>query len=123
MENLTQRVAAYYESCLAVNGSWCNFTNELGVLNTLGVLEDINYGFVVELLQDDEDFEDEDYDEMLLAVGEFLSDRKVPTKYIQSNDLVEVMNETGFDAEWVAELATDAGVSVTEVKDFLDENN
>lgn len=125
MENtqtLAQRVAVYYSKCLDVNGSWCNFTNELGVLNTLDVLEDVNYGFVVELLQDQEDFEDEDYDELLLAVGEFLSDRTVPAKYIESNDLVDVMNETGFDAEWVAELARNAGVSEVEIEYFLSED-
>jgi hypothetical protein len=112
-------VAAHYEDCLGCNGSWCNFTNELGVLNLFGVLEDCNYEFVAELMMDGEEFEDEDFDEMVEAIGEFLADRKVPAKWVYAGDLERAQFETGFDPEWVAGLARDAGVPEEEVAEYL----
>jgi hypothetical protein len=116
---LAQRVADHYEDCLGCNGSWCNFTNELGVLNLFGVLEDCNYEFVAELMMDGEEFEDEDFDEMVEAIGEFLADRKVPAAYVYAGDLERAQFETGFDPEWVASLARDAGVPEEEVAEYL----
>jgi hypothetical protein len=125
MENeptLAQRVAAHYTRCLEVNSSWCNFTNELGVLNLFGVLEDCNYEFVAELMiENTEEFEDEDFDEMVEAIGEFLADRTVPAEYVYAGDLEEVQNETGFDPEDIARLAIKAGVPDEEIAGYLEE--
>ena len=118
---LAQRVADHYSRCLDVNGSWCNFTNELGVLNLFGVLEDCNYEFVAELMMDGEEFEDEDFDEMVEAIGEFLADRKVPAAYVYAGDLEQAQFETGFDPEQIAELARDAGVPEEEILSYLEE--
>ena len=120
-QTLAQRVADHYSRCLDVNGSWCNFTNELGVLNLFGVLEDCNYEFVAELMMDGEEFEDEDFDEMVEAIGLFLGDRKVPAAYVYASDLEKAQNETGFDPEWVAGLARDAGVPDEEIALYLEE--
>jgi hypothetical protein len=117
---LAQRVADHYSRCLDVNGSWCNFTNELGVLNLLGCLEDCNYEFVAELMiENTEEFEDENFDEMVEAIGEFLADRKVPAAYVYAGDLERAQFETGFDPEWVAGLARGAGVPEEEVAEYL----
>ena len=117
---MAQRVADHYSRCLDVNGSWCNFTNELGVLNLLGCLEDCNYEFVAELMiENTEEFEDENFDEMVEAIGEFLADRKVPAAYVYAGDLERAQFETGFDPEWVASLARDAGVPEEEVAEYL----
>lgn len=118
--DLAQRVADHYNACLEVNSSWRNFTNLLGTLNTLNVLDEENYEFVVELLQDSEKFEGESFEDLLLAVGEYLSDVRVAPELIYSNDLVEVMEETGFSPEEVANLAMNAGVSNGEINDFLE---
>jgi hypothetical protein len=118
---LAQRVADHYSRCLDVNGSWCNFTNELGVLNLFGVLEDCNYEFVAELMMDGEEFEDEDFDEMVEAIGEFLADRQVPAAYVYAGDLERAQFETGFDPEQIAELARDAGVPEEEILSYLEE--
>jgi len=116
---LTQRVADHYEDCLGCNGAWCNFTNELGVLNLFGVLEDCNYEFVAELMMDGEEFEDEDFDEMVEAIGEYLADKKVPADCVFAGDLERAQEETGFDPEQIAELARDAGVPEEEVAEYL----
>jgi len=116
---LAQRVADHYEDCLGCNGSWCNFTSELGVLNLFDVLDPENYWFVAELMMDGEEFEDEDFDEMVEAIGEFLADRKVPAKWVYAGDLERAQFETGFDPEWVASLARDAGVPKEEVAEYL----
>ena len=119
---LAQRVAAHYEECLGCNGSWCNFTNELGVLNLFGVLDPENYWFVADLMiENTEEFEDEDFDEMVEAIGEFLADRKVPAEYVCAGDLEEAQNETGFDPEDIARLAIDAGVPDEEIAWYLEE--
>jgi hypothetical protein len=120
-KTLAQRVAAHYEDCLGCNGSWCNFTNELGVLNLFGVLEDCNYEFVAELMMEGEEFEDEDFDEMVEAIGLFLADRKVPAEYVYAGDLEKAQWETGFDPETVAEMARDAGVPEEEIASYLEE--
>ena len=117
---LAQRVANHYTRCLEVNSSWCNFTNELGVLNLFGILEDCNYEFVAELMiENTEEFEDEDFDEMVEAVGEFLADRKVPAEYVYAGDLTLAQNETGFDPEDLAGYARDAGVDEEEIAVYL----
>jgi len=118
---LAQRVADHYEDCLGCNGSWCNFTNELAVLNLFGVLEDCNYEFVAELMMDGEEFEDEDFDEMVEAIGEFLADRKVPAEYVYAGDLERAQIETGFDFKEVALLAIKAGVPEQEILAYLEE--
>ena len=113
-------MAAHYTRCLDVNASWCNFTNELGVLNLFGVLEDCNYEFVAELMiENTEEFEDEDFDEMIEAIGLFLADKKVPAACVYASDLERAQFETGFDPEWVANLARDAGVPEEEVAEYL----
>lgn len=119
-QTLAQRVADHYNQCLEVNSSWRDFTNLLGTLNTLNVLEEDNYEFVVELFQDNEEFADETFEDLLLAVGDYLSEVRVAPELIYSNDLVEVMEETGFSPEEVATLATDAGVPSGEINDFLE---
>ena len=116
---LAQRVAAHYTRCLEVNSSWCNFTNELGVLNLFDVLDPLNYWFVAELMMDGEEFEDEDFDEMVEAIGEFLADRVVPAEYVYAGDLTLAQNETGFDPEDIASYARDAGVNEEEVVVYL----
>ena len=116
---LAQRVADHYEDCLGCNGSWCNFTNELGVLNLFDELDPMNYWFVAELMMDGEEFEDEDFDEMVEAIGEFLADRKVPAEYVYAGDLTLAQNETGFDPEEIARLAIKAGVPEEEVAEYL----
>jgi len=118
---LAQRVADHYEECLGCNGSWCNFTNELAILNLFDVLDPENYWFVAELMMDGEAFEDEDFDEMVEAIGEFLADRTVPAEYVCAGDLEEVQNETGFDPEDVARLAIKAGVPDEEIAAYLEE--
>lgn len=117
---LAQRVADHYDDCLGCNGAWCNFTNELGVLNLLGCLEDCNYEFVAELMiENTEEFEDEDFDEMVEAIGEYLADKKVPADCVFAGDLERAQFETGFDPEEVAGLARDAGVPEEEVAEYL----
>jgi hypothetical protein len=119
---LAQRVAAHYTRCLEVNSSWCNFTNELGVLNLFGVLEDCNYEFVAELMiENTEEFEDEDFDEMVEAIGKFLADRKVPAEYVYAGDLERAQWGTGFDPEDIARFAIDAGVPEEEILSYLEE--
>ena len=118
---LAQRVAAHYTRCLEVNSSWCNFTNELGVLNLFDVLDPMNYWFVAELMMDGEEFEDEDFDEMVEAIGEFLVDRVVPAEYVYAGDLEEAQNETGFDPEDIADYARKAGVDEEEIATYLED--
>ena len=119
---LAQRVAAHYTRCLDVNSSWCNFTNDLGVLNLFGVLDPENYWFVADLMiENTEEFEDEDFDEMVEAVGEFLADRKVPAEYVYAGDLEKAQNETGFDPEDIAGYARDAGVDEEEIAAYLED--
>jgi hypothetical protein len=50
-----------------------------------------------------------------------LADRKVPAEYVYAGDLEKAQNETGFDPEWVAGLARDAGVPEEEVASYLEE--
>ena len=71
---LTQDVAEHWQKCLEVNSSWRQFTHELAVLNTIDMLciEDVE--FVAELLQDNELFEDEDFDELQFACFEFVTE-------------------------------------------------
>ena len=116
---LAQRVADHYEDCLGCNGSWCNFTSELGVLNLFDVLDPENYWFVAELMMDGEEFEDEDFDEMVEAIGEFLADRKVPAAYVYAGDLERVPWETGFDPEDIARFAVKAGVPEKEILAYI----
>ena len=117
---LAQRVAAHYTRCLEVNSSWCNFTNELGVLNLFDVLDPMNYWFVADLMiENTEEFENEDFDEMVEAIGEFLVDRVVPAEYVYAGDLEKAQNETGFDPEDIASYARDAGVNEEEVVVYL----
>ena len=118
---LTQRVAAHYTSCLEVNSSWREFTNGLGVLNLFDVLDECNYEFVAELMMGDEDFENEDFNEMVEAIGEFLADRTVPAEFVDCSDLVDAQNATGFDFKDVARLAIDAGVPDEEIALYLEE--
>jgi len=90
------------------------------VLNLLGCLEYCNYEFVaVLMIENGQEFEDEDFDEMVEAIGEYLADKKVPADCVFAGDLERAQEETGFDPEWVAGLARDAGVPEEEVAEYL----
>ena len=120
-QTLAQRVATKYDRCRDVNGSWREFTNELGTLNLFGILEEGNYEFVAELMMDDEEFENEDFDAMLEAIGEYLAPLMTVPEWINQNDLEELQRETGITAEEVAELALAVGVREEEVAAYLAE--
>ena len=121
MKSLTQRVAEYYDACRDANSSWREFTNDLGCLNLLGLLEEANYEFVVELLQDTEEFENEDGDDLLAAVGQYLEPLKMVSEWVTAANLADVLQETGIDANEVASAAREAGVREEEVAAFLSE--
>ena len=121
MKSLTQRVAEYYDACRDANSSWREFTNDLGCLNLLGLLEEANYEFVVELLQDTEEFENEDGDGLLAAVGQYLEPLKMVSEWVTAANLADVLQETGIDANEVASAAREAGVREEEVAAFLSE--
>ena len=121
MKSLTQRVAEYYDACRDANSSWREFTNDLSCLNLLGFLEETNYEFVVELLQDTEEFENEDGDDLLAAVGQYLEPLKTVPEWVTAANLTGVLEETGLDASEVASSAREAGVSEAEVAAFLSE--
>ena len=116
---LTQDVAEHWQKCLEVNSSWREFTHELAVLNTLDMLciEDVE--FVAELLQDNELFEDEDFNELQFACFEFASEREVEVDQIDAHDLWTVV-ESGATMTEVAEAATECGVSVNVINDFAE---
>ena len=119
---LAQRVANHYEDCLGCNGSWCNFTNELAMLNLLDQLEVEHYEFVAELMiENTEEFEDEDFDDMCDAIGLFLANKKVPAEFVCDNDLHQVQRDTNLHPEDVARLAIDAGVPDEEIAWYLEE--
>ena len=121
MKSLTKRVAEYYDACRDANSSWREFTNDLGCLNLLGLLEEANYEFVVELLQDTEEFENEDGDDLLAAVGQYLEPLKMVSEWVTAANLADVLQETGIDANEVASAAREAGVREEEVAAFLSE--
>ena len=121
MKSLTQRVAEYYDACRDANSSWRELTNDLSCLNLLGFLEETNYEFVVELLQDTEEFENEDGDDLLAAVGKYLEPLKTVPEWVTAANLTGVLEETGLDASEVASSAREAGVREEEVVAFLSE--
>lgn len=115
---LNQRVAAHYDSCLDVNSSWVNFTNELACLNTLGFLQKEHYVFVVDLLMEFF-FEDETYDDLMEAVGDYLKSVKVADpSLIYSHNLERIRQRTGANPVVVAMAARDAGVTLSEIVEF-----
>jgi len=121
MKSLTQRVSEHYDACCEVNSSWREFTNELSCINLLGFLDETNYEFVVDLLQDTEEFENEDGDDLLAAVGQYLEPLKTVPEWVTAVDLTSVLEETGLDADEVASSAREVGVSEAEVVAFLSE--
>lgn len=115
---LAQRVAEHYDDCRGVNTSWVEFTNELGTLNLLGYLEDVNWEFVVDLLLDTEEFEDENAEELSAAVGEYLKPIKTMPNWVTAHDLSLAQAETGIEVAEIADSARAAGVPEAEVADF-----
>ena len=120
-KTLTERVSEHWHKCLDVNSSWVDFTNEIGILNTLydGAGTD-DAEWLVELFQENEEFEEEDTLELLWAIQDVAKDFKVSGANITSYDLENVVN-LGFDAADVAEQARAAGVSEEEINEFEDE--
>ena len=120
-KNLTERVKEHWDACLDVNGSWCDFTNEISILNTLydgAGTNDVEW--LVELFQQSEKFEEEDTLELLCAIQDVASTMKVNPALISSYDLENAVN-LGFDAADVAEQARAVGVSEEEINEFEDE--
>ena len=120
-KTLTERVSEHWHKCLDVNSSWVDFTNEIGILNTLydGAGTD-DAEWLVELFQENEEFEEEDALELLWAIQDVAKDFKVSGANITSYDLENVVN-LGFDAADVAEQARAAGVREEEINEFEDE--
>jgi len=112
-------VKEHWEKCLEVNSSWRQFTHEIGVLNALDMLSIEDVEFVAELLQDNELFEDEDFDDLVDACYDFAQDRVVDVALIDAHDLWTVV-ESGATMTEVAEAATEAGVSVSVINDFAE---
>jgi hypothetical protein len=119
MGNLQGRVANYYELCLSVNSSWCNFTNELVLLATFDLLEQDNYAFVVDLIA--EEFEGEDIEEIDDAVSSFLSTRRISLDHISAGLMGQAFRETGYLPDDFADAAVRAGVSRAVIEEFLQE--
>jgi sugar phosphate isomerase/epimerase len=116
---LTQDVAEHWQKCLEVNSSWRQFSHELAVLNTLDMLTIEDCEFVADLLLDTDEFEDEDFAELLFACFEFASEREVDVDLISAHDLWTVV-ESGATVIEVAEAATEAGVSISVINDFAE---
>ena len=122
LPSLTDRVAAYWESCLEVNSSWRQFTNEFGVMNTLfGVCElDVHtVGFVASYLTGYEEFEGETFEDLAKACLDFASTRFVEPEYIDSGDLANLY-DSGYDQETIIESAESAGVSPLALAEFAE---
>jgi hypothetical protein len=117
---LTQDVARYWNQCLKVNSSWREFTRELAILNSLDCLHIEDVEFVAELLESNELFEDEDFNELAFACFEFVTELdEVPVDEIDATDLYKLV-ESGFTEEEVVEKVTEYGVAASVVSDFAE---
>jgi hypothetical protein len=117
---LNERVEAHWNNCLAVNSSWVEFTNEIGLLNLLYDAGADDLEWLAELFADTEQFEEEDSLELLWAIQEVARDFTANPLYVTSYQL-EWLVGSGFDAADVAEVAREAGVRAEEVDEFEDE--
>lgn len=115
---LDQRVAIHYDECLTCNSSWRNFTNELAVLNTIGLLEEDNYEFLVDRFQEEEEFANDDRADLRTSIGNYLEGKKVPLEILDSNLLWQAYAEAGYEVSDFCEAALLAGVSEQELQDF-----
>ena len=116
MTDLTATVKAHWDACLDVNDAWCDFTNKIGVENTLFDMND-DLDWLVDLFEDDDRYEGVDREDLAEAVEEVAATRKVPADLITSTDLQELVND-GYGEEDVAEAAREAGVDEAEVAEF-----
>lgn len=119
MSNLADRVEAHYVQCLGVNASWREFTSQLALLSTFGILNDDDFEFVVELFLEEDDFEDEDPEELTEAIGLFLEGRKIPVASIDAAMLGQTYSEYGYSVDQFAEFARDAGVPEEVIESFV----
>jgi hypothetical protein len=119
MGDLEERINIFYDNCLDVNASWRNFTNQLALLNTFGILEDEDFAFIVNIIHESEEFEDERAEMLSKAVGSHLATKRIPIDLIDSCLMCETLEETGYDSEQFAEFAAEAGVPRGVIDEFL----
>jgi hypothetical protein len=116
---LTHDVAQHWENCLEVNSSWRQFSRELAILNTFDVLHIEDCEFVAELLENTGQFENVDFNELVLACFDFAAERVVEVEDIDSADLT-YLSESGFTPTEVIELALEGDVAPSVISDFAE---
>ena len=114
---LADRIRDHWNRILDVNSSWCDLTNEVGIINTLFDEGWCDVDHIVDLFADDEVYENVDYETLKETVQEVAKDFTVAPDLILSNDLERCV-ELGYDADQVAETAREVGVSEDEVVEF-----
>lgn len=115
---LDRRVAIHYDEALTCNSSWRNFTNELAVLNTIGLLEEDNYEFLVYRFREEEAFANDDPADLRTSIRNYLEGKKVPLEILDANLLWQAYSEAGYEVSDFYEAALLAGVSEEELQAF-----
>ena len=118
---LEAAVREHWDSCLDVNSSWREFTNEIGVLNLLFDGEGADdLDWLVSLFAEADQFEEVDFGDLYAAVEAVALTYVADPDLVMSYDLERLVN-VGYLAEFVAEVAREAGVRDEEVDEFEEE--
>ena len=117
---LEAAVREHWENVCEVNASWRELTNEIGVLNLLFDEGADDLDWLASMFAEADQFEEVDFGDLYDAVEAVALTIVADPDLVASYDLERLVN-IGYDPEFVAETAREAGVRDEEVDEFEDE--